>query len=111
MDHSAIDFDMVMELLPNPKGDRVKSTNCPGNSCPSQYDCATGKRADMASRKGRLDTQTSCEERVLRASRNHESPMAASFRRHAARGSLRLTVVLRPPPSPAATAVAISSAF
>src|SRR3989442_15369512 len=30
---SAIDFDMQIERLPNPKGDRGRST-CPGNSCP-----------------------------------------------------------------------------
>ncbi|MFT0876118.1 cyanase [Rhodopseudomonas sp. G2_2311] len=42
---SAIDFDMVMERLPNPKGDRVKITMS-GKFLPYKYYGATGNNAE-----------------------------------------------------------------
>jgi cyanate lyase len=42
---SAIDFDMVMERLPNPKGDRVKLTMS-GKFLPYKYYGATGNHAE-----------------------------------------------------------------
>jgi cyanate lyase len=43
---SAIDFDMVMERLPDPKGDRVKITMS-GKFLPFKYYGATGERAGL----------------------------------------------------------------
>lgn len=42
---SAIDFDMVMDRLPNPKGDRVKITMS-GKFLPYKYYGATGNNAE-----------------------------------------------------------------
>ena len=42
---SAIDFDMVMERLPNPKGDRVK-ISMSGKFLPYKYYGATGNNAE-----------------------------------------------------------------
>jgi cyanate lyase len=48
---SAIDFDMVMERLPNPKGDRVKITMS-GKFLPFKYYGATGNVPEYGFKEG-----------------------------------------------------------
>ncbi len=55
---SAIDFDMVMERLPNPRGDRVKITMS-GKFLPYKYYGASGNVPNMVSR--RADFRRHCE--------------------------------------------------
>jgi len=75
---SAIDFDMVMERLPNPKGDRVKMHDV--RKIPAvQYYGASGTCRNMASRKGRHTTPDLMVRSASSRVSNHESPMRPSF--------------------------------
>ncbi len=64
---SAIDFDMVMERLPNPKGDG-SNCRCPANSCHTNITAPAATSRNMDSRRAEVQFLTSARRSFRRPS-------------------------------------------